>query len=182
MATKKALRQQTIQALKTMSAEDRQVASEQLYQQLWALPEWQSASKIATTISSGFELATQPIIDQAHAAGKIVAVPQTLPHRQMAFHVADDHTNFERSKFGLLEPVDGEIIAPDQFDLIVVPGLIFAATRERLGFGGGYYDRYLPKTTGFKVALALPAQQASQPGWTVESFDVRLDAVLAAQL
>lgn len=182
MATKKELRQQTIQALKTMPAEQRLAASEQLYQQLWALPEWQAASKIATTISSGFELATQPIIDRAHAEGKVVAVPQTLPHRQMAFHVVDDRTNFERSKFGLLEPVDGEVIAPDQFDLIVVPGLIFAATGERLGFGGGYYDRYLPKTTGFKVSLALPAQQASQPSWTVESFDVRLDAVLAAQL
>lgn len=180
MPTKAVIRQQTIQALNTMPAALRQRASANLYRRLFALPAWQNAKRVATTISGGFELATQPIIDQAHAAGKTVAVPATLPHRQMAFHVVDRQTTFATSSFGLQEPVNGAIIEPAAFDLIVVPGLVFADTGERLGFGGGYYDRYLPQTTGFKVALALPAQQTRQPSWSVEPFDVLLDAVLKA--
>ncbi|AYM03406.1 5-formyltetrahydrofolate cyclo-ligase [Levilactobacillus brevis] len=180
MPTKAAIRQQTIQALNAMPAALRQRASADLYRQLFALPAWQSAQRVATTISGGFELATQPIIDQAHAEGKIIAVPATLPHRQMAFHVVDEQTTFSTSSFGLQEPVNGAIIEPNAFDLIVVPGLVFATTRQRLGFGGGYYDRYLPQTTGFKVALALPAQQAPEPNWPVDPFDVLLDAVLMA--
>ncbi|WP_203638759.1 5-formyltetrahydrofolate cyclo-ligase [Levilactobacillus wangkuiensis] len=180
MQSKALLRQQTIQALTAMPADQRQVASADLYRQLFALPAWQAAKRIATTISGDFELATQPIIDGARAAGKTIAVPVTLPHRQMAFHVVDDQTTFATSSFGLQEPVNGAIIEPDEFDLIIVPGLRFATTGERLGFGGGYYDRYLPRTNGFKVALALPAQQAQQPTWPVEDFDVLLDAVLAA--
>lgn len=178
---KATLRQQTIQALASMPADQKQAASQQLYHALQALPQWQAARTIATTLSSSLELATQPIIAAARAAGKTVAVPQTLPKRQMAFRELTDQTTLRTTKFGLTEPQDGRIIEPAAFDLIVVPGLKFATGGERLGFGGGYYDRYLPRTQGFKVALALPAQQAEQPSWPVEDFDVLLDAVLTAQ-
>lgn len=179
---KKQLRQQTIQALATMPADQRETASQQLYAALMALPAWHQAQTIATTISGDIELATQPIIAAAQAAGKTVAVPQTLPHRQMAFRELTPTTTMITTPFGLREPQDGPVIAPADFDLIVVPGLKFAVTGERLGFGGGYYDRYLPQTTGVKVALALPAQRASQPEWPVEDFDVLLDAVLTTNL
>lgn len=177
---KAALRPQIIRALKAMSTQERQAASQRLYQALWALPQWQAAQTIATTLSGDFELDTAPIIERAQAEGKTVAVPQTLPHRQMAFRQLTATTTLMTTKFGLQEPQDGVVIAPTAFDLIVVPGLRFAKRGERLGFGGGYYDRYLPQTVGYKVALALPAQQAAQPGWPVEDFDVMLDAVLNA--
>lgn len=172
------LRQQTIQALAQLPAEQRQQASQQLYRQLFARPEWHAAQVVATTLSSAIELDTAPIIAAARAAQKTVVVPQTLPHRQMAFRVLTAATTVVTTKFGIREPQDNLILNPRALDLIVVPGLKFAASGERLGFGGGYYDRYLPRTTGFKVALALPAQQAATPSWPVEDFDVRLDAVL----
>ncbi|MGQ4559051.1 5-formyltetrahydrofolate cyclo-ligase [Levilactobacillus hammesii] len=182
MPSKAEIRQQTIHALTAMAVPDRLRASDDLYQQLWTSTAYQQATTIATTISGGFELATRPIIERAQADGKIVAVPQTLPHRQMAFHVMDETTTLTRTKFGLMEPQDNRVVDPTEFDLLLVPGLVFAATGERVGFGGGYYDRYLPKTTGIKLALALPAQQIAQPTWPVDSFDILLDAVLAANL
>lgn len=182
MPSKAEIRQQTIQALTQMPVPDRRRAADSLYQQLWASAAYQQATTIATTISGGFELATRPIIERAQADGKTVAVPQTLPHRQMAFHVMDETTTLSQTKFGLMEPQDNRVIDPADFDLLIVPGLVFATTGERVGFGGGYYDRYLPKTTGTKVSLALPAQQIDRPTWPVDSFDVLLDAVLAAKL
>ncbi|WCJ46734.1 5-formyltetrahydrofolate cyclo-ligase [Levilactobacillus brevis] len=164
MITKKHLRQQTIQALMAMPADQRQHATRDLHHQLWSSLAWQQAKTVATTISGDFELATAPIIDRAQAEGKTIAVPTTLPNRQMAFHVVDNQTNFATSPFGLQEPT-------------IVPGLVFAASGERLGFGGGYYDRYLVKTTGVKVALALPAQWVATPTWPVAEYDVLLDEV-----
>lgn len=177
MITKKHLRQQTIRALMAMPADQRQQATRDLHQQLWSSSAWQRAKTVATTISGDFELATAPIIARAQAEGKTIAVPTTLPNRQMAFHVVDNQTNFATSSFGLQEPTNGETIAPATFDLLIVPGLIFAASGERLGFGGGYYDRYLVKTTGTKVALALPAQWVATPTWPVAEYDVLLDEI-----
>lgn len=177
---KSILRRQTIQALLALPAAQRQLASERLYRALWALPQWQNAQIIATTLSSPMELNTQPIIDRARLDGKVVAVPQTLAKRQMAFRPLTSTTTLVKTPFGLMEPQDGPVIDPAALDLIVVPGLQFAQTGARLGFGGGYYDRYLVQTKGYKVALALPAQQVTQPNWPVESFDVRLDAVLTS--
>ncbi|PTM22548.1 5-formyltetrahydrofolate cyclo-ligase, partial [Lactobacillus sp. PFC-70] len=65
---KATLRQQTIQALASMPADQKQAASQQLYHALQALPQWQAARTIATTLSSSLELATQPIIAAARAA------------------------------------------------------------------------------------------------------------------
>lgn len=177
MITKKHLRQQTIRALMATPADQRQQATRDLHQQLWSSSAWQRAKTVATTISGDFELATAPIIARAQAEGKTIAVPTTLPNRQMALHVVDNQTNFVTSSFGLQEPTNGEIIAPATFDLLIVPGLIFAASGERLGFGGGYYDRYLVKTTGTKVALALPAQWVATPTWPVAEYDVLLDEI-----
>lgn len=180
MDDKATVRLQTIQALQQLAPADRQAAAQRLYHALFATPQWQAAQTVATTLSGPLELPTQPIIDRAQAEGKVVAVPQTLPKRQMAFRPLTAKTTLITTKFGLQEPQDGVILAPQALDLIVVPGLRFAPNGERLGFGGGYYDRYLPRTTGYKVALALPAQQVGQPTWPVESFDVLLDAVIKA--
>ncbi|WP_261809421.1 5-formyltetrahydrofolate cyclo-ligase [Levilactobacillus humaensis] len=180
MATKANLRQQTIQALKQLSPAKREMGAQSLYEQLFALPEWQQATTIATTISTDLELSTAAIIAAAQQAGKTVAVPQTLPARQMAFHTLTADTHLVKTAFGLMEPEDGEIILPANFDLLVVPGLLYAQSGERVGFGGGYYDRYLPRTTGTKVALAFSVQQVSAPTWQVDPFDVILDRVLVA--
>lgn len=180
MVSKADLRQQTIQALKQLTPAEREAGAQSLYEQLFALTEWQQATTIATTISTNLELPTAPIIAAAQRTGKTVAVPQTLPARQMAFHTLTNDTHLAKTAFGLMEPADGQIISPAAFDLIVVPGLLYARSGERIGFGGGYYDRYLPRTTGTKVALAFPVQQVSVPNWQVDPFDVILDRVLVA--
>jgi 5-formyltetrahydrofolate cyclo-ligase len=73
---KATLRQQTIQALSQMPADQRQAASERLYQALWASPQWRSAQTVATTLSSAIELNTQPIIARAQAEGKTWRCPR----------------------------------------------------------------------------------------------------------
>ncbi|KLD56751.1 hypothetical protein WP50_38680 [Lactiplantibacillus plantarum] len=97
---------------------------------------------VATTIVSDIEVATRPLIEQAWAEGKMVVIPKTLPHRQMAFYPYQATDRLERTSFGIPEPVTGEPVAKQQIDLILVPGLGYSRDRHaRIGFGGGYYDR-----------------------------------------
>ena len=78
----------------------------------------------------------------------------------------------------MLEPTNGEVLTKDQLDLIVVPGVAFTASGKRLGFGGGYYDRYLADYAGQTIAVALTTQVAEEDEWDGEAHDVQLNQVV----
>ncbi|MFK5704985.1 5-formyltetrahydrofolate cyclo-ligase [Ligilactobacillus sp. LYQ112] len=148
---------------------------------LYQSPEWQSAQTVGVTISSGTELATQPIIEHALAEGKRVAVPRCLPHRRMAFwDCQQPEITWQQSPFGgIWEPHTTQpALAKEAIDLIVVPGLAFSLQHDRLGFGGGYYDRYLQDYPGVTVALMDTVRQVVQADWPVDPTDVRLKLLI----
>jgi len=179
---KKAFRQQQITRLTELSDDARAQQNLSLQQQLFASSAWQHAQVIATTISSGIEVATQPIIRQAWMAHKQVVIPQTLPKRQMAFKPYTSETVLTRTKFGIFEPTTGETIAKDKINLILVPGLGYSqAELARIGFGGGYYDRYLADYTGIKLTLAFREMVFTQAEWPVDAYDILLDQLLVAK-
>ena len=82
----------------------------------------------------------------------------------------------ERNSFGLLEPQgDFTILEPSQIDLIHVPGLAFNPSKYRVGYGGGYYDRYLEHFPGHTISTIYPCQiQNFQP----EHYDIPVEEVL----
>ena len=149
-----------------------------LAQKLYDLPQWTNAKTVALTMSQSFELDTAPLILHARHEGKRVLVPRTLPKRQMEFVQIDEDTEFEETGFGVLEPLAGKVLQPQEIDLIVVPGVAFTADGKRLGFGGGYYDRYLANYLGQTVSLALTTQLADAAEWPVEDHDVMIGQVV----
>lgn len=143
------------------------------------MPEWQNARTIATTISGPFEVDTSGIIKAARATGKTVYLPKVMPKRQMAFMPHPGQDQLVKSKFGLLEPPYDESLMNQQVDLVVVPGLAYALdSHKRLGFGGGYYDRFLSQFKGTTVAMALPPQAFTTAFWPTEDFDVPLEHII----
>ncbi|MHA8138379.1 5-formyltetrahydrofolate cyclo-ligase [Lactobacillaceae bacterium Scapto_B20] len=172
---KKTLRNQIITDLKKIKHVD-----QNLYQKLFAHPDWQSANTIAVTLSSAIELDTAPIIKAAREAGKQVVVPRTLPKFQMEFVNYDERTELLKSPFGIMEPANGDVIAKSAIDLIIVPGLAFATTtHDRLGFGGGFYDRYLADFNGNTISLALPIQAYPIPNWAVNEYDIKVKTIIS---
>lgn len=149
-----------------------------LYQQLRSLPVFQTANVIATTMSMPGELDTLPIINMAQLLGKQVVIPKTLPQLQMEFYQVDNKLTLEKTKFGVVEPKTGTVVTKAQIDLMIVPGLAFTQTGVRVGFGAGFYDRYLSDYQGDTVSLAVSPQYFDQPIWPVEDFDVKVDQVL----
>jgi 5-formyltetrahydrofolate cyclo-ligase len=177
---KKDLRQQQIQKL-NQNKDQTQLETEILLQKLIESSEWQNATSIATTISGPFEVPTTPVIEAALAAGKKVYVPKTMPHRQMAFLPFVSYDKLVKSSFGLLEPEYDEILVNQSPDLIIVPGLAFAIdSHYRVGFGGGYYDRFLAKYTGQSIALVPSAMAFATADWKIGEYDIKIDKLIRA--
>lgn len=174
---KEELRKQGIAALKAVSDSGSKEEKEaQLYQQLFADEKWQQAESIGVTMSMGFEIATAPIINRAWSEGKKVYVPKCLPQRKMAFYQIYPYSRFETSRFGVQEPVAEEAAKPEAIELLLVPGVVYSLTGYRIGFGGGYYDRFLEFYKGETLSLAFFEQ--IRDGWQPDDFDQKVEKVL----
>ena len=87
-------------------------------------------------------------------------------------------TQFKKSAMGVLEPIDGTVMAPDAIDLVLVPGLAFDETCHRLGFGAGYYDRYLRQTSAHAKAYGIGYDFQLLPKIPVLQHDYTLHGII----
>ena len=176
--TKKAFRETQIARLQTAAAST-QAAGAELLAKLIAMPLWQQAETIGVTVSNGFEVPTAPVIAAAVAAGKQVLLPRCMPQRQLAFLPDPGVAGRIKSKFGIPEPPYQPAQVDNQPDLMIVPGIAYAAdSHYRLGFGGGYYDRFLASYTGHTVTLAAPAMLYPTAAWPIEDFDIPIQTLI----
>ena len=152
------LRKQVLQEMKTLSQEQKQAMDRALTERFLKHPFYQEAKTIATYLSFPHEFQTQELIEQALKDGKKVLIPKTYPKGRMEFVVYNPQ-QLVKTSFGLLEPQgDLEVVEPSQIDLIHVPGLAFTTEGYRIGYGGGYYDRYLEHFTGHTLSTIYPCQ------------------------
>ena len=176
---KKTLRKETIAAMKELPQSVKIQADEELTQRLLELPAFQEAKILATYLSFDHEFSTAGLIQAALQLGKRVCVPRTYPQGRMEF-VEYDPDILEKTRFGLLEPNEqGKVVDKAEIDLIHVPGLVFQSKGYRIGYGGGYYDRYLADYTGKTVSTIYSIQQKEfQP----DVFDQAVQEVLVHEI
>ncbi|MGM0215709.1 5-formyltetrahydrofolate cyclo-ligase [Enterococcus sp. AZ109] len=168
---KQKMRQLMIQKLEKIAVDEsrlEQVAS--IYDKFFKSILWQEATTVGVTIATNFEFPTALLIQRALAEGKKVAVPKSLPKRQLVFYWIDEHTSFVPSKFGVEEPISEAVAESSELDLLIVPGLIFRRDGYRIGFGGGFYDRFLSSYSG-KTASFVFSEQVLET-WQPEPFDL----------
>lgn len=185
MIDKKEFRDKQIRELIAFSKTSRAIYEYQnLYNQLFELEEFRNAKSIGVTLSHGFEMDTNPIIKKALAMGKKVYIPKTYSEsKNMDFVYYSGVEELVSSSFGLLEPKDATKVLNSP-DLIVVPGLAYTIdSNYRVGFGGGYFDRYLSKhTNNTSVVLANSKQIYSTNLWEIEDHDIAIDIILQPDL
>lgn len=177
--TKKELRQAYIARLQQLDLNTRLHEEKRLTSNLFDTSEWMDAKVIATTMSQSLELDTAPIILHARHEGRQIVVPRTLADRQMEFVALDEDTEFDETDFGILEPHAGRVYQPEEIDLMIVPGVAFTQSGHRIGFGGGYYDRYLSQYHGKTVSLAFTTQIAEEGEWVTEDHDQQVDKIIS---
>ena len=152
------LRKKILQEMKTLSQEQKQAMDRDLTERFLQHPFYQETKTIATYLSFPHEFQTQELIEQALKDGKKVLIPKTYPKGHMDFVVYNPQ-QLVKTSFGLLEPQgDLEVVDASQIDLIHVPGLAFTREGYRIGYGGGYYDRYLELFTGHTLSTVYPCQ------------------------
>lgn len=155
------LRKKMKEKLSTISKPDYEHYSYNIAQKLYEQEEWKKAKTIGVTVSKKPEVDTYQIIRKAWEEGKVVAVPKCRPQEKvLEFRRLCAFNQLESVYNGLWEPIPGvtKEVKPDEIDLLIVPGLAFSRTGYRLGFGGGYYDRYLKSYRGHTVSLAFHMQ------------------------
>lgn len=146
-------------------SEDEQIEKSQVIcNKIITLDQYKEADVILAYMSTGSEVRLQRLIDDSIRKGKKVYIPKVIDGKRMEFYLYDG--NLEEGAYGIREPADTDESKlftirrpscsienmesseyPLEKILIIMPGLAFDHNRNRLGYGGGYYDRYLGKKT-----------------------------------
>ena len=175
------LRTRILSARDSLSAIERQRKSRAITERLLALPEFADARNVFAYVSFRSEVGTQPLIAHCLKKGVTVSVPLTLvkEHRLRPYAITDPGRDLVPGYCGILEPLQAlPLVDPASIEVVVTPGSVFDAMGGRLGYGGGYYDRFLQTAApqALRVGLAYDLQViAAVP---LESHDQQLDYLI----
>lgn len=137
---------------------------------------------IGVTSSLSYEVDTSKLIAYLWDQGKDVYLARANdnPERSQDFLSYNYTTKLGKTKFGVEEVEDPKAKVNNQLDLIIVPGLAFACdSHQRVGFGGGYYDRFLAKHSNTAtVALANSQMIFETATWNVEQTDIPIQTII----
>lgn len=174
---KQELRRKIRAKRRAMTQEEWLAKSEQVCRRIQDLPAYGEAGIVYAYLAVRGEVLLDSLIADAWRRGKRVAVPR-VAGREMEFCRLTDFGAVEISPLGIREPVEREVLETDgERALFLMPGIAFDRAFNRVGQGGGYYDRYLAKyTVPFKLGVAFAFQ--IYPSVPVEEFDVKADGIV----
>ena len=139
---------------------------------------YRSAKTIYGYLPYNQEVRTVPMLEKAIADGKKVAVPKVYGD-ELKFIYLDDLSAVEKGYAGIPEPVADGPVADDETALVLMPGLAFDRDGHRIGYGGGFYDKFLAQEPNHPT-LALCYDFQMLPKLQTEEFDIPVDQVLWA--
>ncbi len=173
---KKTLRAQISRQKQAMTPAQIDAASQRLKALLVACPAYQQANTIYGYLSYNQEVRTIPILEQALRDGKQVAVPKVYG-KTMRFLLLKDLSLVAPGYAGIPEPIADGPVAQDPNALVLMPGLAFDRAGHRIGYGGGFYDRFLAEEPNHPtLALCYGFQLLDHVD--TEDFDIPVDYVL----
>ncbi|ADG81606.1 5-formyltetrahydrofolate cyclo-ligase [Thermincola potens] len=161
---KRELRKKIIADRMAMSNEEVTRKSQKIAKRLEDLPEYREAGLIMFYIDFRNEVQTGDLIKRALARGKRVVVPITVRETSTLIpsEIKDFPGDLTNGTWGILEPQKECIrpVDPSEIDVVIVPGVSFDTRGNRMGYGGGFYDRFLPRTKpdAKHIALAFELQ------------------------
>lgn len=169
----------SIRAQKRAMTEEMIQQKSQILGELFAASEaYRNAKTIYGYLPYNQEVRTVPMLQRALEDGKRVAVPKVYGD-EMRFICMTDLTRVEKGYAGIPEPVDDGPVADDPTALVLMPGLAFDPQGHRIGYGGGFYDKFLEKEPNHPT-LALCYDFQMLPKLETESHDIPVDWVIWA--
>lgn len=152
-------------------------ADEEIFRRTVSLPEYGQAGTVFCFVGTHTEIDTVPILEDAWKRGKRVCVPKCVGKGIMNAYRISGMDDLETGSYGILEPgEEADMIPPGEIDLALVPCLSCSRDGKRLGYGGGYYDRYLSQTAAPKAVLCR--SRVMRENIPVDRYDVQMDMVI----
>tara|TARA_Y100000768_G_C23785574_1_gene590127 strand:+ start:121 stop:705 length:585 start_codon:yes stop_codon:yes gene_type:complete len=162
-------------------------ASRRIFEHLVELSHYKNSTKIGCYVSTRYEVQTESIISSIHEGEKELFLPKIKPNSEMDFVQISRKTQFYRNKFGIKEPESNNISIESNLDLVVLPLVAFDVNKNRIGMGGGYYDRKFEKlNTNEKniqnrepilIGLGFDCQKTEEI--QTEKWDVKLTCIIS---
>ncbi|HYG35891.1 MAG TPA: 5-formyltetrahydrofolate cyclo-ligase [Clostridia bacterium] len=178
-SSKQALRSEVGNRLKGMGSPERATASSKVCELLGRQPRWRAAKSILFFAPLAEEVNVWPLLEQALAAGKIVALPRfdSLTACYGICRVENLARDIAVGRYGIREPVEQCVSYPlNRLDFVLTPGVAFDLRGRRLGRGKGYYDRLLASVRGTMCGVAFDEQIVQEI--PIEPHDVHLNCIV----
>ena len=184
---KKDIRKEILRKRNALSLTERERADELIRKQLWSRDSYKEAQWLFVYVSYKSEVDTLEIIKKALKQNKKIAVPKVLSSGYMEFYEISKAEELIEGYQGILEPdiTNRQPIFAEKTEgkvLMILPGAVFDRKGNRIGYGGGFYDRYLERSHNClleTVALAYEMQMAEQI--PTENFDKKVQCIITEQ-
>lgn len=176
---KNEVRKEILKIREELSKEEKDLKDSLILDKLFESDLYKNSKNIFVYVSFRSEINTFKIIEKAFTDKKEVYVPKVFSDKTMQAIKIDSLEKLEKNKMGILEPKDESLtIDKTNIDLIIVPGAVFDENFSRIGYGGGYYDRFLKeiKNKKNKVALAYDFQVLDKV--ITEEYDIKVDIII----
>lgn len=171
---KNEIRKDALRLRKSIS--DKLSKSEMIVKRIMSLEVYKKSKVIAMYYSLPDEVSLNRLINNAIKDDKIVLLPQ-IKNSEMFFVKIDDLTIYKKSKFGVYEPVvTSNNKWQNNVDLILVPGVAFDINKNRIGYGKGYYDRFLKTSNAYKIGVCFASQIL--PALPIDNNDIPVDLIV----
>ncbi len=182
MSDKNQLRKKCLELRDTLTKDEIVEKSKIIRSKLYQLPEYINSKTLFIYVNMGSEVETIPIIEDAWKQSKTVCVPVMRRMGEMSFVELRSLDELEVNKYGILEPkLDESLVrTPDEDTLCIGPLVAYNKENYRIGYGGGFYDRYLAKYPDLKaVGLAFTCQYLEHI--PLDKYDLPLSHILSEE-
>lgn len=180
MADKKSIRKSMLKQRKSLTEEEQKEAGQKALNIFIQDPIVRQAQTFHLYYPIHGELSTLSILDWLWNNNKTVVMPRTdFEARKMLHHIVCGYKELEETTFTMHEPEPHTPLWQGKLDIIIVPGVAFDCSMNRLGYGGGFYDQFLATTEAVKVAFAYEFQIL--PNLPVEAHDQKVDCILTPE-
>jgi 5-formyltetrahydrofolate cyclo-ligase len=173
---KRAVRAEVLARRDLLSPTERASMGERIVERFLGLPEVGRAGVVMAFWSFGSEVPTDPLIASLVERGVTVALPR-LVDGEIEPRTWRPGEAVTETHFGAREPEGGRVLEPSDIDVVATPGVAFDRAGARVGYGGGFYDRFFPRTGALRAAVAFGVQvvEGTLPG---ASFDLPVHVIV----
>lgn len=182
-ANKKELRRYFLTQRRSLTKQERQTKSMALLELFLQQPEYRQAQQVMAYAAMADEVQTASLLSRILADGKQLYLPYITEAKQGLMEAARvvDLAQLQPDCYGIMAPSAQAVVAVEQqLDLVIIPGVAFTEQLQRLGMGGGFYDRFLARLTrAVKFGIFFEVQCA--PTLPLEKYDKRLDCICTEQ-